>query len=413
MDAFLAGDQLTDEHAEQLPLADVARVDLSRLGDHPLVTLLRRYCKLHEWDYAERCVTELLRREHATAHELVDELVHYLLDAGELARARPWIAKLPADLARSFELELAIADDRDRAYPVLVATVERTLRENTEAADLDLAYALLRAEPVLGILAARACVGTGHLDDPDLLLTLVEEMRDRLNLPPTDAAWNVLDAISEAEDDESARPAKTDAKLAESTARIDELERTLSSVRRELDAATTRPAAELMRAPAASDSVLEAKVRELEGLIREGNNERRELRRQLEAREREDQRDHSPRARRATLDEPDEGFDEPPVEPGNRDITLPRFERRFTDALRDVPATVAAETMRTLGTLTAGDGFAWRNVKVARDMTKQVLMARVGIHHRLIFRVEAGELLALDLITREQLDTTLRRLRMK
>ena len=38
-------------------------------------------------------------------------------------------------------------------------------------------------------------------------------------------------------------------------------------------------------------------------------------------------------------------------------------------------------------------------------------MARVGIHHRLLFRVEAGVLDCLDLITREQLLTTLKRLR--
>ena len=40
-----------------------------------------------------------------------------------------------------------------------------------------------------------------------------------------------------------------------------------------------------------------------------------------------------------------------------------------------------------------------------------VLMARVGIHHRLIMKSEGGVLDVLDLITREQLMTTLKRLR--
>jgi len=40
-----------------------------------------------------------------------------------------------------------------------------------------------------------------------------------------------------------------------------------------------------------------------------------------------------------------------------------------------------------------------------------VLMARVGIHHRVLFRVEGGQLDVIDLITREQLLTTLKRLR--
>jgi hypothetical protein len=42
---------------------------------------------------------------------------------------------------------------------------------------------------------------------------------------------------------------------------------------------------------------------------------------------------------------------------------------------------------------------------------RPVLMARVGIHHRVLFRVEDGELAVIDLITREQLLTTLKRLR--
>ena len=67
--------------------------------------------------------------------------------------------------------------------------------------------------------------------------------------------------------------------------------------------------------------------------------------------------------------------------------------------------------MRTIGTLAAGDAFAWRGVKAAKDMPRQVLMGRVGIHHRLIFRSEGGNLEVLDLITREQLQTTLKRLR--
>jgi hypothetical protein len=145
------------------------------------------------------------------------------------------------------------------------------------------------------------------------------------------------------------------------------------------------------------------------GTIREGNAERRELRRQLEALQAAAARERP--AEPARNDDRDEGFDD--TELGARETMIPRFERRFADALADVPASVAAETMRTIGALAAGDGFAWRGVKQAKDMARQVLMARVGIHHRLIMRVEDGELGILDLITREQLDTTLRRLRMR
>jgi len=67
--------------------------------------------------------------------------------------------------------------------------------------------------------------------------------------------------------------------------------------------------------------------------------------------------------------------------------------------------------MRTIGGLAAGDAIAWRRVKQAKDMPHQVLMARIGIHHRLLFRIEGRALEALDLVTRESLLATLKRLR--
>ena len=173
----------------------------------------------------------------------------------------------------------------------------------------------------------------------------------------------------------------------------------------------TRPAAELMRA-APTESGLEARVRELEGLIREGNAERAELRKQLQKAEVEAERRSGPDSLRrapAPAEDEDDDADELPL--GTRGITLPRFDRRFADALEGVPAPVATEAMRTVGILASGDGFAWRQVKQAKDMARQVLMARVGIHHRMLFRVDDGVLDVLDLITREQLLTTLKRLR--
>lgn len=410
-DEFLAGDRITGEHIEDLPLKDLVRIDLTRLGVRPFHMMFMRLHQAREWEHAERVITEAERREDERSVDYRHMLALDMLDAGDLARARSHIERLPADMKKTFDLDLAVPEGPARAYETLVARVRETLQSTDELDDVELAYSLLRAEPVLGILAARACIGTLHIDDGETLLDAVEEARDKLDLPPADAAWDVLDKLF-ADDVDEVKDKKIDRDLVASTAKIDQLERSLAALRGELADARTRPAAELMRAPEAP-SGLETKVRELEALIREGNAERRELRKQLESRETEEARERrdSPRARRATIDEPDEGFDES-LPPGARDITLPRFERRFIDALGDVPRTVAAETLRTIGTLAAGDGFAWRNVKPAKDMARQVLMARVGIHHRLIFRVEDGEINALDLITREQLDTTLKRLRM-
>ncbi len=419
-DEFLGSgaDQMTAEHVQELELRDLARVDLARLGDKPLRVAMRRFSEAHAWDRAGQAADRLSPDDR-------DELVHALLSERQLARARAQIAKLPPELQRQHALELAVADGEAEAWRALLAECERALRSGDKLDDVELAHTLLRAAPPLGIFAARACIGTLHVDDPDTLLETVEDARDALNLPPTDAAWAVLDELTVREGAEEAdESTQLRTSLQESSARVDQLERTLAAMRAELDDARTRPAAALARAPEAErPSGLETKVRELEALIREGNAERRELRDKLRASEAPRGEDGH-RARRAERPGPEAGprgsmtrgpsadADEgDAIEPGARGIVLPRFDRRFADALAEVPATVAAEAMRTIGTLSAGDGFAWRNVKQAKDMSRQVLMARVGIHHRMLFRCEAGVMDVLDLITREQLMTTLKRLR--
>jgi hypothetical protein len=67
--------------------------------------------------------------------------------------------------------------------------------------------------------------------------------------------------------------------------------------------------------------------------------------------------------------------------------------------------------MRAIGELAAGDEAAWGAVKQAKDMPRQVLMHRIGIHYRLLFGVADGGLEVIDFVTRESLDLALKRLR--
>ena len=71
---------------------------------------------------------------------------------------------------------------------------------------------------------------------------------------------------------------------------------------------------------------------------------------------------------------------------------------------------VAALAMRTIGELAAGDAAAWRAVKQAKDMPRQGLLGRVGIHYRILFRTDEDVFEVLDLVTRENLMTTLKRI---
>jgi hypothetical protein len=92
-------------------------------------------------------------------------------------------------------------------------------------------------------------------------------------------------------------------------------------------------------------------------------------------------------------------------------VRLLRFRRPAEDAFSTVPRDVAASAMRTIGALAAGDAVAWRKVKQAKDMPRQVIIGRVGIHHRLLLRTDEGPLEVLDLLTRQNEAVALKRLR--
>src|SRR5829696_4681494 len=98
---------MTSAHVDELPLRDLARVELARLTHGCLGAACRRFIAAHEWRHAERVLEELDRRGVDADHELRYELVTYLLDGKQLALARPHIAKLPAQLAKDFALEVA------------------------------------------------------------------------------------------------------------------------------------------------------------------------------------------------------------------------------------------------------------------------------------------------------------------
>ena len=145
--------------------------------------------------------------------------------------------------------------------------------------------------------------------------------------------------------------------------------------------------------------------------IGDGNQERADLRRRLaEASDAASEASAIPSKNRRD-DADDSEAEDMPATVGARRPMLPRFSARGEAAIEGAGHSVAALTMRHLGGLAAGDNAAWRGVKQAKDMSRQVLMARIGIHHRLLFRVDDGALDVLDLVTRENLQLTLKGLR--
>jgi hypothetical protein len=89
---------------------------------------------------------------------------------------------------------------------------------------------------------------------------------------------------------------------------------------------------------------------------------------------------------------------------------VPAFAANAREALTRVPPHVARAALREAAALAGGDPRAWRASKLLEGI-EGLWSARIGIHHRLLFRARDGDLNLLDLIHRQELETVLKRYR--
>lgn len=406
-----AADRMSIDDIEALPLVDLARVDLAKLADVPLITAYRRFMMELQWDRASGVLDEWERRKGA---EDVDdhrtELLLHALDIGRLDVAAAQLAKFhDPSLVKLDALELAVRTGTAGLGEVEAMSAALLAREPTTQV-IDFAVSLLRASPALGILVARGCISAGRPLDNEMLADDIEDAREQLGLPSGDPAWDTVALIEDAEKDdgEDEEAKKLRSSLRATSARVDELEQELARKQEELKQPKPAPAgAPVPRIDRDREKELRDKIDELKGLVSEGNAERAELRRQMASASKTARTDEPAPAPAKVAPEPEveEGMTAP------RGVTIPVVSRRVQDQLGDVPQATAADALRLLGELAAGDAAAWRMAKPAQDMPRPVLMARVGIHYRLLFRIEDGMLHTLDFVSRENLDVTLKRLR--
>jgi hypothetical protein len=434
--------RLEHDQLDHLSRADLARLDLTRLRDRTVIEVMRRQAQLHDWRRACLAVDELARRHgQAAAVASLEEVIQDALQARHHDAARELLLRLD-EAARdaTFRLELALAAHEPDALARLEATARVAVAGTGGATEADVAYATLSTLPALGILLARGALRVSHELDAPVLLEAIERARDELLLPPGDPAQELFAALGGVQEQrrevaqteaERARLAQAAASLRaeldQAASRLAALQRQVADHERELERAE-RTSAEASPRAVRTDAqeqerrVLRSKIEQLQALIRERNEERSELRRQLsEATESKTESkaesktdaqgapEPPPRGREAS-EADDDGVEDLPAGGTSRAVLIPRFGAAAAAALETVPRHVAAVALRTLGALAAGDPAAWRGVKQAKDMPHQLLMARIGIHHRLLFRAD-GALDVLDLVTRESLLTTLKRLR--
>jgi hypothetical protein len=285
------------------------------------------------------------------------------------------------------------------------------------------------AYPAIGILVARGVVPIANHLDSWTLFDVLHETRDKLYLPAQDPMEPVFERIFE-EDASSEEESET---LAEARRRIEAKSAEVTKLREELTALhakvshrTERPPArpppqalqevEPQAAPVEDPALrdLRKRMASLERDLKERHSERNQLRRELEKARRvveslRAKETPAPAASAAIAEKAEDALLLEEEVSGLQPPRIPLLSSRFKESIEALPEHVVRAALRLVGRLAAGDAAAFhgsKRLKAHRDLLRQ----RVGLGHRLLFRLANESLEVVTLVTRENLDRTIRTL---
>ncbi len=433
---------LTNRQVEDFRPHELARLDLSKLGSVPLIAAFRRLVHFAHWDDAERALQEIARRPKFRGDSATDdfrlELIDEALRKGALEVARAHFDGMSVDPEEDARLRVRFAC-LERS-PDLLDTLETAAREamarDDQTASIELAYTLLRHFPALGIFFARGTLSEDRLLDSQVLLEVMEEARDRLLISPFEPWWEIFDVLLASEqsqrkqlidrqEDEALRDElrRVRGESKRAADEIAKLNRELASLdkRQQADAASQeatphnkRPVAPTLdpdeRAQVEAERArLRQKVQDLQRIVSQGQEERRNLRAQIASSVGKGMRADEVREA-TTTPEPDDDV-EAAKEPvaSTRRVLVPAFTTQASKELRSLGRETAATALRVIAELAAGSPNAWNDVKKLKR-APHIASARAGIHHRVLFHVEEDVLHVAHVVPRRELEQLVSRL---
>ncbi len=416
---------------------DLARVDPAQ---SPLESILRLFTVslgFGLFDVSARILDDLGRREASlpkgeTLARLTNDAIVEALRAGSVEAANRLAARVedPASLPLDLQLSLRFAKFTELA--VLDEIAKKALLDPEAEECIALPYAVLDHAPSLGVLVALGSLAHLPSGEARTLLDEVEEARVRAGLPAETAGWDIVAGFEKldgevAEDDRSRKQlevARADAerqlfdverrlRAAEERAATHEARAAAAEARvAELTRASDRDLARLLEAEMDTRRRAEAKAAELRALVADGVKERGDLRRRVA--ELEAARAAAPStSTRESAEIPSAPISDDEPMSGSviapRGLHVPNFDDGALASMKRLPKHVSEDALAVAAAL--GGGKGWHNVKQMQDIAPPLFSVRLGIHHRMLFRIEQDRLQVCDVLPRESLDSQLKRYR--
>jgi hypothetical protein len=405
----------------------------SALGSRQLFAAFRRCDLFGLYDLALAMLIELQGRPDFDLDpgHFYDLLTSALM-AKDLASARRIRPHVPDDQLldpEQIEFNFALLENPSWLKP-LEARCRKALTGAHDGWDDPLvatAYDLEKIYPALSIVLSRAAMMGPRENrfDQEGLLDAIHSARIELELDPfEDPAEEYLELLLDkkeadlASDQRSKEIDDLKDKVSQArqlaTQRLKELgkkEQALTELttrlrkKEEMPAIGSRPAQVPSPAPPSEPQTISRLRQRIETLkldISKGQQERRDLRKQVEqALEKADHGDQSVQDP-TDADEVEQAMAADDVP---KTILIPEFSDEYRDSCRRMHGSVVMKSLKTAAGFAAHDRIVWRHTKALSSLPS-IYSIRVGIHHRLLIRWEKEiRLEVLDLIQREQLDT--------
>lgn len=322
-----------------------------------------------------------------------------------------------------FDTRLLLARD-DLAHSLeLIEAEARVALTSTDVERVSgFAYGLMISPfGCLGIHCARSLIPLINKKNALFLMDQVHTVRDRLNLSSDEPFGEILEKRFAEEVADGGKDAaelrKARERVEAKATEVSQLKESLEKLRREIrlqEKKTPAPAPAQVAIESPELRGLRDKLRELKSSIAERNSERAAYRRELgqayaelealRARQVEAQ----PTNGAGTMNAID--AEDALLLPGEIDTNQPprqiEFPRRFQDTLNHLPRQVGRAALMLIGRIAAGDPSAFAGA-IRLSAKPDVMRVRVGMDHRMLFRLlpECVQLVAL--INRRDLDKTI------
>jgi hypothetical protein len=425
----LPEEYLTANRLKTMAVTELLAIDPLRVPYELLGYYFARFADWKEFDRAAEAFEKIgyIEEFDATWNSLVFLSAFYgRKDAFTRLIALRRDAGIPdTELSTTYRL-LPIEDDPVKSWEWIDSETMSVLRSGDVDDLRNFALGLLLTKHrALGILLCRGVVPLlSSAADVASMVDYVLGARNQLSLDPDDPITDIADKLSAANDE----ALETDSALRETRELLElkrreasELKQSLERLRRDMKrreealvqiAQTEAPEAPKAAAgPGERDLLreLRRKMQNVEQELRERNAERNSLRRDLHEKQLEVDafRDRAEtEAKQAEADSETSAEDDlllPQESKIHHPLRLIEFPRNFEQRLNAVPRNIARAALAALGRLAGGEPAAFVGavrLKACPSVTRQ----RIGIDHRLLFRLLPDRIQVLDLIPRSDLE---------